>query len=332
MSFLSSIGRTQVLELAARHSVTPAQFQDLLALAGLDGPPARLGPRSVRVATVLAAALFGFGVLLWLAANWSVIPRAGKFGLLQGLLAAACLGAWLKPAARTALLLLAFFVIGGLFAFFGQTYQTGTDPWQLFALWAVLALPLAWAARSDVLWSPWMLVVMSAVSLWIHANTGWHWRVDADTVRAHYIGWGCAALLIGVAGPWSPIARAGGIGMWALRTAALLTCLIMLSVSLPSLFSEQTVLAYYVALLICGAAFTWLWRSAVSDVFLLSAIALTGDILILCGIVKVFFDWRHAEAVSSFFTVGILSAAVVGLTVWAVMAKVRRDVNAEAAQ
>ena len=29
--------------------------------------------------------------------------------------------------------LLAMLNIGGLFAFFGQTFQTGADPWQLFA-------------------------------------------------------------------------------------------------------------------------------------------------------------------------------------------------------
>ena len=38
--------------------------------------------------------------------------------------------------------LLAMLGMGALFAYFGQTYQTGADPWQLFALWAALSLPL----------------------------------------------------------------------------------------------------------------------------------------------------------------------------------------------
>lgn len=324
MSLLSRVGRAQVLALAARHTLSAAQYHDLSALAGLDAPPEHLALRSLRLASLLAAGLFGFGVLLWLAANWASIPRLGKFGLLQGLILAACLGAWLKPAARSPLLLLAFFAIGGLFAYFGQTYQTGADAWQLFALWAALSLPLVWAARSDVLWCPWMLVAMSAISLWVSANTGWQWRVTPAVMRAHYLGWAAAAALVMVSGPWSPVARAGGIGPWGLRTAALLACLLLLGVSLPTLFGRETALAYYVALLVCVAALAGLWRGERGDAYLMSMIGLTLDVLLICGFVKAFFDWRR-DTIASFFTVGMLSATVVGLTVWAIMLRLRRD-------
>jgi len=45
--------------------------------------------------------------------------------------------------------------IGGLFAYFRQTYQTGADAWQLFALWAALGLPLCLGVGSVVPWAPW---------------------------------------------------------------------------------------------------------------------------------------------------------------------------------
>ena len=331
MSLMSSVGRTQVLALAARHTLDPEQTAALSALAGIDTPPEHLAARARRVAAVLAAGLFGFGLLLWIAANWASIPRLGRFAMLEGLIVLVCLGAWLKPAARSALLLLAFFAVGGLFAFFGQTYQTGADAWQLFALWAVLTLPMAWAARSDVLWSPWILVTMSAVSLWVSAHTGWRWNITHEAVRVHYLGWACAAALVGAAGPWSPIARAGGIGVWSLRTAATLGCLLLLSVSVPTLFGHETLLAYFVALLVCGTTMAAMWRSASGDVYLMSMVGLTLDILLICGLVNVFFDWR-SNAIGSFFIVGILSAAVVGLTVWAVMSKVQRDAQTEAAR
>ena len=73
-------------------------------------------------------------------------------------------GALWRPALRAPLALLAFLGTGGLFAYFGQTYQTGADAWQLFALWGALALPLCLGARSDALWAPWALVVMTAIS------------------------------------------------------------------------------------------------------------------------------------------------------------------------
>ena len=91
--------------------------------------------------------------------------------------------------------------IGALFAYFGQTYQTGADPWQLFALWAVLALPLCLGARSDVLWAPWALVVVTAISLWTHAHLGHRWRVQPEDLRTHALAWLLAVLLVGWAQP-----------------------------------------------------------------------------------------------------------------------------------
>jgi hypothetical protein len=41
----------------------------------------------------------------------------------------------------------------------------------------VLALPLALAARSEVVWAPWALVVMTAAALSVQAHTGHRWRL-----------------------------------------------------------------------------------------------------------------------------------------------------------
>src|SRR5256714_11040396 len=141
-----------------------------------------------RLAALAAATLGGLGVILWIAANWDTLGRFGRFALLQGIVVVMCAGALARPAARAPLALLALFAIGGLFAYFGQTYQTGADAWQLFAWWAVLALPLCLGVRSDLLWAPWALVAMSAVSLWVQAHTGHRWRVQPDDLVAHLLG------------------------------------------------------------------------------------------------------------------------------------------------
>src|SRR5207245_5079115 len=125
-----------------RHELDAPRVKRLRQLAGLDAEPAALATWLPRGVAVLGAALGGFGVVLWIAANWETFGRFGRFALLQGLIAAMCVGALAKPRARAPLGLIALFGIGGLFAYFGQTYQSGADPWQLFALWAALALPL----------------------------------------------------------------------------------------------------------------------------------------------------------------------------------------------
>jgi uncharacterized membrane protein len=160
--------RLGLYDVAVRHQLDAEAFRRLQAIAGLRDEPDAIARWLPRVVAVLAAALAGLGIILWIAANWDTLGRFGRFALLQGLVLAMGLGALLRPSARAPLALLAMLGIGGLFAYFGQTYQTGADPWQLFALWAALALPLCIAVKSDVLWAPWALVAMSGVSLWTY--------------------------------------------------------------------------------------------------------------------------------------------------------------------
>src|SRR5256885_7275137 len=163
-----------------------------------------------RLAALAAATLGGLGIILWVAAQWDTLGRFGRFTLLQGIVVVMCAGALARPAARAPLALLALFAIGGLFAYFGQTYQTGADAWQLFAWWAVLALPLCLGLRSDLLWAPWALVAMSAVSLWVQAHTGHRWRVQPDALGAHLIRGPAGGARVASPSPCAPrAARAG---------------------------------------------------------------------------------------------------------------------------
>ena len=74
----------------------------------------------------------------------------------------------------------------------------------------MLALPLCLGARSDVLWAPWALVVMTAISLWTHAHLGHRWRVQPEDLRAHALAWLLAVLL--VAALSRPLQRFTGAG------------------------------------------------------------------------------------------------------------------------
>lgn len=64
------------------------------------------------------------------------------------------------------LLLTISILMGILLALFGQVYQTGADPWQLFATWAVFMMPLAYVSRSAVLWLLFVGLVNVSVSLY----------------------------------------------------------------------------------------------------------------------------------------------------------------------
>lgn len=165
--------RQDLFDLARHFGLNPAQGTALHTAAGMDVQPAAANRLAVPSLTLLAAMLAGFGVILWIAANWGLWSRSTHFALLGGLLLASSAGAWVLAPRRdagVALGLVALATLGGLLAYFGQTYQTGADPWQLFALWTGLALPLCLGLRSRVLWMPWSLIANTAISLWAWAQ------------------------------------------------------------------------------------------------------------------------------------------------------------------
>lgn len=252
------------------------------------GLAARRAPRDlsarVRVgAGALAAGLIGFGVVMWVAANWDELGRAARFGLLQALLATTLLGAAARPAWRAALTLLSFLALGGLLAFFGQTYQTGADTWQLFALWAALGLPLALGARSDLLWTPWAVVVATAISLWMHTFAGRAWTVTAASLPVHLVGFALAGLLCGA------LSLRAIAAPCAWRVAVLAGVMVVSGTALGGLFARETAPQFLLGVLVLAAALAVAWWRR--EIFAMSLLALAVDTLLVLGV----FRWRLVE-------------------------------------
>ncbi len=270
-----------------------------------------------RGVAVLAAALAGMGVVMWIAANWDTLGRIGHFALLQALVAACAMGAAVSTKARAPLGLLSLLGIGSLFAYFGQTYQTGADPWQLFAVWAVLALPLCWGARSDVLWAPWALVMVTGISLWTHTYTGNRWAVQEGQLQVHFIAWSASlALAVGL----SPaLARYTGAGPWSFRTAVALSVMAITLTALGGLFHNQLQPQYLLGLLVFAVGAALLNRQGWFDVFAISAVALGINTLVVCGAGRVLLqgssdrNWIGSLLLLGVLAAGLLAASVSGI-------------------
>lgn len=117
----------------------------------------------------LACLLLGAAVICLVAANWAELSTVARLAGVQLLLVVAASVALLPRLShllRTLALLLAGMLLGGLLGLVGQTYQTGADPWQLFAGWAVLVLAWAIGAKSVVVWLFWAALGNLAIGLW----------------------------------------------------------------------------------------------------------------------------------------------------------------------
>lgn len=309
--------RQSLLELATRHHLSRPHTRQLLQGAGLLEQPGPLAGWIPRGVAVLAGALVGLGVVMWIAANWASLGRVGHFALLQGLVLATGVGAALRPQARAPLGLLSLLGIGALFAYFGQTYQTGADPWQLFALWAALALPLCLGARSDVLWTPWALVAVTAIALWTHTYSGHRWSVQPELLRVHLLAW---TAMLALAGALSPgLQRYSGAGIWSFRSTATLAVTAITLTALGGLFFNAIRAQYALGLVLLTLYAGLLGSARWFDVFALSAVALGLNALLVGGLVRWLgdhsggHDWLGRLLLIGLFAAALLSVSVSGV-------------------
>ncbi len=313
--------RLALHELAARHQLDAAAARRLGQIAGLDRPPEALARWLPRGVAALAAVLLGSGLIFWVAANWDLLGRVGQFALLQGAVLLA-LGATLwRGLQRLPAALLALLGIGGLFAYFGQTYQTGADAWQLFALWAALAVPLGLALRSDLLWSAWVLVAMTAISLWLQAHVSLRFETQPRDLPIWLAGWSCAVLLAVLSSP--PIGPWLGAGKLAWRVAVAFATVLLAGGALFGLFQSPMAWQYPLGLLLLAAAAALLYRARSFDLANLSLVALALDVLLLAGLARGLYQMDMRDPIGQMLLITVASALLLSLTVKRVLQRTR---------
>ena len=283
-----------------------------------------------------AAGLMGFGLILFIAANWDAIGRFERFGLVGAVIAAGALASAASSLLRIPGLLLATAGAGGMLALIGQTYQTGADPWSLFALWAALSLPWAVAARTDALWTPWSLIAMTAISLWYAsfgiADLGW-FAPNPTNTSANIAGvpvtvlasWLLSLGLCASMSPSSSLENWLGSRRWAFRLSLALTTLLIAShASAASLTWPMARLeTYFAGLALLVGIVTWLATSARRDILMIAATTFAVDVTLFTGLARLLWpSFRHADF-SLFILLGIAAATLIAVSVVAIMHLVR---------
>lgn len=310
--------RQGLLQLSEQHGLAPEQRDSLFALAGLDAEPSGLRERLPRALGLLAALLFGLGVVMWVAANWSDWSRAARFALLQGLWVAALIAAWRRPRAAPPLGLVALLLQGGLLAYFGQTYQTGADPWQLFAFWALMTLPLACALRSDWVWTPWTLVATLGILIWAHDHGGHRFELDDSNFRVQLF----ACLALATLLPALAQRAWTGAGPWALRAQAAWTSWLVLAWGLGGLFGHEVGAPFAWSAIFLAAGLAWAWREA--DIVQMALFALALDVWLVAALSHLLMhDRHHGDPTLVLLLIGLTAAGLVTLTVKLLMRRAK---------
>ncbi len=191
--------RTEILTWAQQERISARNLPAALALAGV--LPTAAGWRRFldRLLLFMGVVLLAAGVIFFLAFNWRDLGRFAKFGLGEAPLLAVLVFVWhrgLDGFAGKAALLLAALLAGALLALVGQTYQTGADTFELFALWAAAILPWVFLARFPALWILWLVLVNLAVSLYFTTIGWWEALMAPATLGWVLFGLNTAALMV----------------------------------------------------------------------------------------------------------------------------------------
>lgn len=249
----------------------------------------------------LAVGLLGAALICFVAANWESLGRFARLYGLQGVLVLAMLAAWtlgLRTMAGQAALVLAGVVLGGLLALIGQTYQTGADTWQLFALWAALLLPWTIAGAGTGPALLWIIVANVALALWLGERF-------AD---GRIVGLGLGAFNLALFALWRGPAQAlpGLAGRVGPRLTALATIAALTPIALADIFDDRIGWGSLAWAIGTAAVVAIAWRGA-RDLAVLALTAL-GVIVVVTGLLaRVLFE--HDSNAFSFL---LLAFAVLG--------------------
>ena len=161
--------RKQLLQWTEQGHLHDGSLTDALRLVEAEPSPVDWRHFLDHLMLWFGAILVAAGVIFFFAFNWQEMGRYTKFGLVESLLLVAVAICWklgLDRISGKAALLVATILIGALLALVGQTYQTGADPWQLFAVWSVMILPWVVIGRFGALLLLWVGLVNLSMLLY----------------------------------------------------------------------------------------------------------------------------------------------------------------------
>ena len=288
--------RTQILEWMERGYLPGEHVPRALAVAG--GEPGIAEWRRFLSLLMLATGtlLTGAGVIFFFAYNWNGLPRLVRFGMVEALLLGACAVVWTKgltPVGRAALFFAAL-LTGALFALIGQTYQLGADPWQLFALWAVLILP--WGVRRPPARS---LAAESCSSPMSHFGLR-PWFEGNPT-------WILATFNVAAQALWERVSPLPRLGPRLIGTAAGITLTVLILAQIFDHASAVPVVAYLLWLPAMLVFYTRVRR----DLFMVAG-GLLSAIIAIVSIGAHQLSWMHAESISSVLLLAVLVIVLSG--------------------
>lgn len=300
--------RSQFIDLMEQGAISVDKIGDALKVTRVAPSGSAWRTFIDRILLWLGGLALAFAVLFFIAFNWDDIGRFAKFGMVEGLIILAivvfCTVGHHTTAGKVSLLF-ATICLGVLLALYGQTYQTGADPWQLFFSWPMLMLPWAIIGRFSAIWVVWIMLLNISLVLY-HQTFGGIFRfMSGSETEVLWLAFILNTLLLIswelVAATWHWMSERWPLRLLATAGGVSLTWLVLHSIfdngsPLPGIVWSIWLVAMYV-----------IYRRTRSDLFMLAGGCLSGITVVTSFLGKQMLDDLSA---GSFL---VLSLMVIGM-------------------
>jgi len=268
-------------------------------------------------------------LLFFMAFNWGELGHFTKFMIVESIMLLSVLSYLFLDKfelLKKVSLMLSSISLGILLALIGQTYQTGADPWQLFAVWALFMTPWAVVASFSGLWILWILLInlgallffqkfdLSIFSLFEVQNTLLLLTFTLNTTL--WILWEF------LAPKYETFRSQISINFLAFFSLASVSTLVIFNLFE---FSEGRLALYFVLYVLTLASVYYIYRIREVNLYMMSLYALSLFFLSISLLIRFMFEIEHDFVVGTILTL----ALIIGLTTFIVswMKKLRKELS-----
>ncbi len=309
--------RRKLIELIEQGRVSQSKVDDALALLKIRPDGLAWSKFVDFVLLCLGGLSLAFSLLFFIAYNWAEIGRFTKFGLVEVSIVVSVLVFVMQKkdaVVGKVALLVACVLLGVLMALFGQTYQTGADPWQLFFNWALLMLPWAVIGRFSAIWSLWITLLNLSIVLYFESMRSALWSVfDSTNLWWVLLIFNTALLVVWecVFGRFAWLKDRWPVRLLAVASGVSVTWLVLNAIfsnDEPELIGSVVWVAWILGLY--GA-----YRVFRPDLFMLAGGCLSGVVVTISFMTKHVFNFNSSESflLLSLITIGLGAGSAVWL-------------------
>jgi len=271
-------------------------------------------------------------LLMFMALNWAELGKFAKFLMVEGSMLLAVIIYYFSGKyehLQKILLMVASISLGILLALIGQTYQTGADPWQLFAVWALFMTPWAVMARSSALWILWIVLInVSAILYYQKFDLSVVAFLDMHTHLLELLFVLNAILWI----VWHYLGRKYNYlkdGL-CIRLLAFMTLGVITSLAMYVIYEEVNLgMIHLILYLVTLVMMYYFYRIRHIDIYMMALFTLSLFFFILSLVIRfITFDSLDNIIMVVLLLLGVVGGLTVVMTTWIKKLKKEQDANA----